>query len=154
MLFIERNLPEELMDILTEHGYAGLFIASFLAATILPISSEVVLVSLLANNYDPAISVSLATAGNVLGSCVNYAIGLWGSFFIIKKVLRISHNAFEKAQHRFTKYGVMSLLFAWMPIIGDPLTVVAGALKIHIALFLMLVTAGKLIRYVVVASAV
>jgi membrane protein YqaA with SNARE-associated domain len=154
MLFIEYNLPEELMDILAEYGYAGLFIASFLAATVLPVSSEVVLVFLLANNYDPVISVSLATAGNVLGSCVNYAIGLWGSVFIIRKVLRISQNAFEQAQQRFTKYGVLSLLFAWVPIIGDPLTVAAGALKIHIALFLMLVTAGKLIRYIVVASAV
>lgn len=142
------------MDILVEYGYAGLFIASFLAATILPLSSEVVLVSLLAGNYNPTISISLATAGNVLGSCVNYAIGMWGSIFFKRKVLRISHNEFEKAKQRFTKYGVISLLFAWVPIIGDPLTVAAGALKIHIALFLMLVTIGKLIRYMILGFAI
>ncbi|MFO7665739.1 MAG: DedA family protein, partial [Desulfobacterales bacterium] len=75
------------MDLLAQYGYIGLFIASFLAATILPFSSEIVLVFLLLNNHDPFISITVATAGNVLGSVSNYAIGFWGSFLIMEKLL-------------------------------------------------------------------
>jgi membrane protein YqaA with SNARE-associated domain len=138
------------MDLLAEHGYTGLFIASFLAATILPLSSEAVLVFLLLNSYDPVISIAVATAGNVLGSVLNYALGFWGSFFIMERFLRLSKEKISLSEQRFKKYGVFSLLFAWLPVIGDPLTVAAGILKTNIYLFLSLVTAGKLFRYVIV----
>ena len=142
------------MEFFTDFGYLGLFSASFLAATILPLSSEVVLGYLLANDYNPAMTVSVATAGNVLGACLNYAIGLWGSALFIRRILRISEDEFAGAKKRFEKYGIASLLFAWVPIIGDPLTFAAGVLRINIAAFLVLVTAGKLIRYVVIGYAV
>ena len=142
------------MDSLAELGYVGLFLASFLAATILPLSSEVVLSYFLINDYDPILSVTIATTGNVLGSLVNYAIGFWGSILLIRKVLRISEDEFLRAKQRFNKYGVFSLFFAWVPIIGDPLTVVAGVLKIDIFIFLILVTTGKLIRYIIIRYAV
>lgn len=142
------------MDLLAEYGYAGLFFASFLSATVLPLSSEVVLVALLVNHYNPVVSIAIASAGNVLGSCVNYAIGLWGSVFLMSRILRVSHDDFEKAKQRFTKYGVISLFFAWVPVIGDPITVAAGALRVPAALFLLLVTAGKLIRYIIVGVAI
>ncbi len=139
------------MEYFTEFGYVGLFFASFLAATILPLSSEVILSFLLLNNLNPIILVSVATFGNVLGALVNYAIGFWGSIFFIRKVLKISEDEFVKAKQRFQKYGVFSLLFAWVPVIGDPLTVIAGVLKINIVIFIMLVTSGKLIRYVIIS---
>ena len=139
------------MEYFTELGYVGLFFASFLAATILPLSSEVVLGFLLLNHFNPVILVSVATFGNVLGALVNYAIGFWGSIFFIRKVLKISEDEFVKAKQRFQKYGVFSLLFAWVPVIGDPLTVVAGVLKINILIFFILVTSGKLIRYVIIS---
>jgi membrane protein YqaA with SNARE-associated domain len=139
------------MEYFSEWGYWGLFAASFLAATILPLSSEVVLSFLLLHEHDPVALVSVATVGNVLGAVVNYAIGFWGSLFVVRKILRISEQEAAKAEARFQKYGVASLFFAWVPIIGDPLTVVAGALRISIPVFLVLVTAGKLIRYVVVS---
>jgi len=138
------------MDILAEYGYTGLFIASFLAATILPLSSEIVLIYLLMNNHDPVFSITVATAGNVLGSLVNYALGFWGSFLIMEKLLRLSKANIARSEQRFKKYGVFSLLFAWVPVIGDPLTVAAGVLKTNIYLFLGLVTAGKLFRYIIV----
>lgn len=138
------------MDVLAEYGYIGLFMASFLAATMLPFSSEVVLIFLLLNNHDPFLSITVATAGNVLGSVVNYALGFWGSFLIMEKLLRLSKEEIARSEQRFIKYGVFSLLFAWVPIIGDPLTVAAGVLKINIYLFLCLVTAGKLFRYIIV----
>lgn len=142
------------MEYFTEFGYVGLFFASFLAATILPLSSEVVLSFLLLNDLNPIILVSIATFGNVLGSFVNYAIGVWGSIFLIRKVLKISEDEFVKTKQRFKKYGVFSLFFAWVPVIGDPLTVVAGVLKINILIFFILVTSGKLIRYVIISYAI
>ncbi len=142
------------MEYFTEFGYMGLFLASFLAATILPLSSEVVLGFLLLNGLSPTLLVSVATFGNVLGSFVNYAIGFWGSVFLVKKVLKISEDESVKAQQTFKKYGVFSLFFAWVPVIGDPLTVVAGALKINILIFFTLVTSGKLIRYVIISYAI
>jgi len=139
------------MECFTELGYVGLFLSSFLAATILPLSSEVVLSFLLFNNFNPVVLVSIATVGNVLGAFVNYGIGMWGSIFFIRKVLRITEEEFEKAKQRFNRYGVFSLFFAWVPVIGDPLTVVAGVLRVRLILFFVLVTSGKLIRYILVS---
>ena len=142
------------MESLAEFGYPGLFAASFFAATILPLSSEVVLTYLLLHGFHPVTLITVATSGNVLGSFLNYGIGVWGSIFLIRKVLRISAEDFSRAKERFHKYGLFSLLFAWVPVIGDPLTVVAGALKINLFIFMILVTAGKLIRYIMVYLAV
>ena len=139
------------MEYFTELGYIGLFIASFLAATILPLSSELVLSVLLANGLPPTSLVIIATIGNVLGSLTNYALGYWASLGIVKKWLKLSEDEFVSAEQRFKKYGLLSLLFAWVPIIGDPLTVLAGILRIRLLWFVLLVTAGKLLRYIAVS---
>ena len=139
------------MDTFAELGYIGLFIAAFLAATILPLSSEVVLSTLLLNGLSPVALVAIATTGNVLGSLANYALGYWASLKVIKKWLKISEEKFVRAEQRFVKYGLFSLCFAWVPIIGDPITVIAGILRIRLLWFVLLVTAGKLIRYIVVS---
>ena len=139
------------MDTFAELGYIGLFIAAFLAATILPLSSEVVLSTLLLNGLSPVALVTIATLGNVLGSLANYALGYWASLKVIKKWLKISEDEFVRAEQRFRKYGLFSLCFAWVPIIGDPITVIAGILRIRLLWFVLLVTAGKLIRYIVVS---
>ena len=142
------------MEYCLEFGYIGLFFASFLAATILPLSSEIILSILLLNNLNPFILISVATFGNVLGAFVNYLIGAWGSLFFIKNFLKLSENDFMKAKQRFQKYGVFSLLFAWVPIIGDPLTLVAGVLRVNVLIFFIMVTSGKLIRYVIISYAI
>ena len=142
------------MEYFSDLGYLGLLIAAFLAATILPLSSEVVLTALLLNGLSPVALVAIATIGNVLGSIVNYALGYWGSKEIVKRWLRISDEEFVKAEQRFVKYGLFSLLLAWVPIIGDPITVVAGVLRIRLSWFVVLVTAGKFARYVVVSYVV
>lgn len=142
------------MEIFAEYGYWGLFAASFLAATILPFSSEVVLGFLLSLDFSPLLTVFVATMGNVAGSVVNYGLGVLGSQVLLNKVLGISTLKIEKAENRFRKYGAFSLLFAWVPIIGDPLTVAAGILKINFMVFFSLVTLGKFLRYVAVSWAV
>ncbi|SHJ20852.1 YqaA family protein [Cycloclasticus pugetii] len=139
------------MDYFSELGHLGLFIAAFLAATVLPLSSEIVLNALLLSGLSPTTLVITATIGNVLGSLTNYALGYWASLLVIKKWLRMSEADFIRAEQRFTKYGLFSLCFAWVPIIGDPLTVIAGVLRVHLLWFLILVTAGKLLRYIAVS---
>ena len=139
------------MEYFAELGYLGLFIAAFLAATILPLSSEVVLSALLFNSFSPIALVTIATTGNVLGSLANYALGYWASMEVIKKWLKISEQEFIRAEQRFVKYGMISLCFAWVPVIGDPLTVIAGILRIRLLWFVVLVTAGKLTRYILIS---
>jgi membrane protein YqaA with SNARE-associated domain len=139
------------MEYFSELGYFGLFIAAFLAATILPLSSEIVLSTLLLSGLSPNALVIIATIGNVLGSLVNYALGYWASLEIVKKWLKISEQELVKAEQRFVKYGLFLLLFAWVPIVGDPLTVVAGVLRIRLLWFVILVAVGKLIRYVIIS---
>ena len=133
-------------------GLPGLFLSAFLAATVLPLSSELVLGVLLANGCDPAACLSIATCGNVLGSVVNYMMGFWGSRFLVKKILPIKEEDFTRARERLKRYGTVSLLFAWVPVIGDPLTLAAGVLKTNFILFLILVTTGKGLRYLAIAA--
>lgn len=142
------------MDYFAELGYLGLFIAAFLAATILPLSSELVLSALLLNDFNPVVVVALATVGNVLGSLTNYGLGFYGGFAFAKRFLKMERESFNKAQHRYQRYGLFSLLLAWVPVIGDPLTVIAGFLRVNLLWFLLLVTAGKLARYLVITSVV
>jgi membrane protein YqaA with SNARE-associated domain len=139
------------VEYLSDLGYAGLFLSAFLAATILPLSSELVLSALLLGSLSPTTLVIVATTGNVLGSLTNYALGYWASKVMVKKWLRMSEDDFVRAEQRFVKYGMFSLCFAWLPVVGDPLTVMAGVLRIRLRWFLLLVTAGKLLRYVVIS---
>ena len=86
-----------------------------------------------------------------MGSLTNYALGYWGSLVVVKKWLRMSEVDFVRAEQRFVKYGMFALCFAWVPIIGDPLTVMAGVLRVRLKWFLILVTAGKFLRYIVIS---
>lgn len=138
------------MEILADWGILGLFMSAFLAATILPFSSELILGALLTQGVNPEWCLAAATSGNVAGSVVNYLMGIWGSQWLLFRVLRMTDQQIENAQDRFRKWGTASLLFAWVPIIGDPLTVAAGILKINFSLFVLLVGTGKFLRYVAV----
>lgn len=139
------------MEFLIDYGYFGLFAASFLAATILPLSSEVVLSALLLGGLSPASLVAVATAGNVLGAVTNYALGYTGGELFKRKFSTASESEVNASLARFEKYGTASLLFAWVPVIGDPLTVAAGVLRVNFLVFMVLVTIGKLGRYVAIA---
>lgn len=136
---------------LDHHSLTGLFLLSFLAATILPLGSEWFLVALLIRGLDPVQLVSIATIGNFLGGVTTYGIGYYGSGFITEKILRISEKDTGKAMNLYQKYGSWSLLLSWVPIIGDPLCLVAGSLKLKPALFSVMVFTGKGARYTLLA---
>lgn len=135
------------MEVLLHFGLAGLFIASFLAATILPFSSEVLLLLLIRQSGEWVLPFVAASSGNILGSVVNYFMGLYGNRFLFYKLFRMKEESVKKATDRFRAYGIYSLLFAWVPIIGDPLTVAAGAFNVRFYLFIIFVSLGKIARY-------
>ncbi|MCJ7602012.1 MAG: DedA family protein [Desulfobulbaceae bacterium] len=139
-------------NFLIDHGLPALFLLSFLASTVIPLGSEWLVVALMLKSFQPEYVVAVATMGNYLGACTTYFIGLWGAVFLIKKVMRIDEASLAKAQMLYRRYGSWSLLFTWLPVIGDPLCLVGGALRINFILFSLLVFAGKLARYAVIAA--
>jgi len=131
--------------------YLSLFAISFLAATILPFSSELTLAGLIAtSNYDNLLLLIVASFGNTLGSVVNWALGFYSRNLTTKKWFPFKEVQIEKSSKWFNKLGKWSLLFAWVPIIGDPLTLVAGLLRVRLFDFFILVAIGKVSRYLVV----
>ena len=131
--------------------YLSLFIVSLLAATILPFSSEFTLAGLMAtSNYENSFLLIVASFGNVLGSIINWALGFYSRNLTTKKWFPFKETQLEKSSIYFRKFGKWSLLFAWVPVIGDPLTLVAGLLRIRFLDFIILVVIGKVSRYFVV----
>jgi membrane protein YqaA with SNARE-associated domain len=134
-------------------AYSGLFVAAFAAATILPLQSEAVLIGLLlSGNYPTALLIVVASAGNVLGAAVNWLLGIGIERFKDRSWFPVSTERLAQAQRWYQRYGKWSLLGSWLPIIGDPLTVIAGVLKEPFWMFLMLVTIAKVSRYLVLTA--
>ncbi|RLA82701.1 MAG: DedA family protein [Epsilonproteobacteria bacterium] len=127
-------------------NYLYLFLISFISATLFPLGSEALLLYNLTLDLNIYLLFFFATFGNSLGSVVNYWIGLKGEEYLIdKKVL--NEKSILKSKKYFDKYGGYSLLFSWVPIIGDPITFIAGVLKYNIKKFILLVILAKGGRY-------
>lgn len=136
-------------------AYGGLFMTAFLAATIFPAQSELVLAAMHTSAaYDSGLLMLVATLGNVLGSVVNWAVGRYLMHFQDRRWFPIRPAMVDRATRWYQRFGKWSLLLAWMPVIGDPLTLVAGILRVDIRLFLLLVTLGKGARYAALIAAV
>lgn len=131
---------------------AGLFLTAFAAATIFPAQSETVLAALIFQK-DIAVwlLVAVASAGNILGSCVNWLLGRYIETFKNRKWFPLKGGDLEKAQRHYRRYGRWSLLLSWVPFIGDPITIVAGTMKEKFVVFLALVSVAKTGRYLVLA---
>lgn len=138
-------------DWLNQPGYVTLFAVSFLASTLLPLGSEWLLVMMLVSGYGSLSTVAVATAGNYLGAVTSYLVGMYGGTWLVVTVLRVSPQQQERAGEHYRRYGVFSLLFSWLPIVGDPLCLVGGGLRVNFWLFTLLVASGKFVRYAVTA---
>ena len=125
-----------------------LFISAFGAATLLPLQSEAVLLgAFVQGEYAALILIAIASLGNILGSCVNWWLGLKIEHYKNKKWFPVSEAKMLQAQGIYQKYGYWSLLLSWTPIIGDPITLIAGLLKENCWRFLLLVSVAKTGRY-------
>ena len=131
--------------------YLTIFFLSFLAATILPFSSEIGLASLLAlDTYNNVLLLILASCGNILGSCINWLLGNYSRRFENKKWFPFNKKNLLKASNWFERYGKWSLLLSWVPIVGDPITFIAGTMKTKFKTFILLVSISKISRYLVI----
>ena len=136
-------------------AYGGLFAAALVAATILPAQSELLLAGLLnAGEQSPVLLVAFASLGNVLGSIINWGLGRFLIHLRHRRWFPLKPAVYDRAVGWFNRYGLWSLLLAWVPVIGDPLTVVAGALRIDLLRFTVLVAIGKVGRYIFIALSV
>jgi membrane protein YqaA with SNARE-associated domain len=134
--------------------YAALFVCAFLAATVLPVSSEAVLAGLVAaGRGDPALLLVVATVGNTLGSAVNWLLGRGIDALQDRLWFPVSRERYDWASRTFRRLGTWTLIFAWLPLVGDAFTVAAGAARVHFGLFLALVAVGKAARYAAVVAA-
>ena len=132
----------------------GLFLSAFTSATLLPGTSEAALLALLASGRgEPGLLVTVATVGNVLGSLVNWLIGRFLSAYRDRRWFPVRAATYDRAVGWYGRYGAWSLLMSWLPVIGDPLTVIAGALRVDFLRFVVLVSVGKGARYAFVAAA-
>ena len=134
--------------------YAGLFLAALLAATIVPMQSEAMLVGLLlTGKYSTPWLVAVASVGNILGAVLNWLLGRCIEQYRHRRWFPVKAAPLARAQAWYQRYGKWSLLLSWMPVIGDPLTVAAGVLRESFWLFLLLVGMAKIGRYLVLVAA-
>ncbi|KHK64710.1 MULTISPECIES: YqaA family protein [Pseudomonas] len=135
-------------------AYIGLFLAAFGAATLLPLQSEALLVGLVLSERNAVWALlGVATLGNVLGSLVNWWLGTRVDQFKDRRWFPVSPSHLDKARQHYQRYGYWSLLLSWVPIIGDPLTLVAGVMGEPWRRFLLIVTLAKGLRYGVLVLA-
>jgi membrane protein YqaA with SNARE-associated domain len=138
---------------LTLAAYFGLFISALGAATLLPLQSEGVLVALLLSDAYPLWALLVvASVGNVLGALLNWLLGRYLEHFRHARWFPVSAARLQQAQQWYARYGRWSLLLSWLPIIGDPLTLVAGVMRERLWIFLLLVSLAKTARYAAVAA--
>jgi len=138
-----------LNEIILQFGYFGLFVISFLSATILPLATEVFVVAMPALGYNPWLILIFATAGSFLGSLTNYYVGKKGTDFVLGRYIQINEKTWRRAEQFYERWGAITLFFSWIPFIGDPLTIVAGAFHVSLRLFTFWVLLGKSLRYLV-----
>lgn len=146
---IERAARSGDLDLFTDFAvYAGLFANAFVAATLIPIPSEPAFIALLATNTgSPALLTLVATVGNTVGAVINFVLGRWIEHYRERPWFPVTQERYQRACEQFGRYGVWALLLSWVPVLGDPLTIAAGALRVPTAKFLLLTGLGKAIRY-------
>lgn len=127
-------------------GYLGLFLACFLSATILPLTSEGVLLLFLAASFDPITCLFVATTGNSLGGLTNYGLGMLGKPNALRKIYK-NPERYNQMVSNVDKYGYWLGLISWVPFIGDPLTVALGFFRVRFIPFLLLMILAKFLRY-------
>ncbi len=145
---------EFLTDILLGYGYWGMFLAAFLAGSFFPFSSEAVMLALLAAGLEPWPLVVYGTIGNVLGSAVNYGVGRMGRLDWIERYLHISQQSMQRAETFMAGRGALMGFFAFLPVLGSAITILLGLMRANIPLSFLSITAGKLLRYLLLIYSV
>lgn len=145
---------ESLITLLSDYGYIGMLVSGFLAGSIFPLSSELVMLGLMAAGLNPWQLVIYGTIGNTLGSMFNYWIGSLGRIDWIEKYLHVKKKELDRAQKFLAGRGAWMGFFAFLPVIGEGITIVLGLMRANVALTTASVTIGKFARYALLALGV
>lgn len=140
---------DTIIEFLTGYGYTGMFIASLLAGSVLPFSSEAVMVGLMAAGLDPWLLALYGTIGNVIGSMINYWVGHMGKTEWFERYLNVKQRDMERAERFMAGRGALMGFFAFVPVIGSAITVLLGLMRANLLITFLAVTAGKIVRYVI-----
>ncbi len=133
-----------------EYGYWGLLLFAFLSASILPVSSEAAILGAIYLEWDSWQVLFWAGIGNCLGIAMNYGIGLFAADkWLSKKKALLQSRSYKLAE----KYGILALFLSWMPVIGDPITIAAGVLRMNFLLFVLISFSLRLLRYYLLVAA-
>lgn len=136
------------MEVFLEYGYVGLFIGALLAATVIPFSSDVLLVGMLLAGGNIIVTVIVATIGNWLGGLISYYMGYCGKWKWLEKWFKIKRETLEKQKGKIDKYGVWLALGSWLPIIGDLFAVGLGFYRVNPIMCAIYMLIGKFIRFI------
>lgn len=145
---------DTLIQLLIDYGYIGMFVSAFLAGSVFPLSSELVLGALLAAGLSPVMLVFYGTIGNTLGSMLNYGIGRLGRMEWIERWLHVKEKELDRARRFMAGRGAWMGFFAFLPVIGECITIVLGLMRANVVITTVSVTIGKLLRYVLLAYGV
>lgn len=140
---------DAIIDLLLSYGYFGMFIASLLAGSVLPFSSEAVLVGLMAAGLDPWLLMAYGTVGNVLGSCINYGIGHLGKMEWIERYLHVKPDKLARAERFVAGRGAWMGFFAFLPVLGSAVMIVLGLMRSNMFITFFSMTIGKIVRYLI-----
>jgi len=138
-------------DMILRWGYLGLFVASFLSSSFLPLASDLVTTIMPTMGFNYWLVILTATAGGFLGNLTNYYIGWKGRDYVIRW-LKVKPTTWDRAEAFYQKWGPAALFFSWLPLIGDPMTAIAGTFRVRLRVFTFYVVTGKILRYVVFLS--
>lgn len=140
------------MEFLTEWGFFGLFISSFLSATVIPLSSEFVLSFMILNGFDIYVTILIATIGNWLGGLSSYLIGRLGKWTTIEKYFGVDKKKVFNFKIKVDRWGSVLAFFSWLPIIGDVIAVSLGFFRTNFILVSVWMLFGKILRYIIWGS--
>lgn len=139
------------MEQFIQYGYFGLFAGSFLAATILPLGSEIIFIGLLSLGFNPALCLAIASIGNTLGGMTNYILGRMGKTEWIEKYLRVPPQEVKKLKQKLQGKNAAFAFFSFLPFIGDPLAIVLGLMRANAVITISAMFCGKFLRYAILA---
>lgn len=138
-----------IIPILESYGYWGMLIASFIAGSVFPWSSEAIMLGLLAAGLDPEGLIIYGTIGNVLGSMFNYWIGSFGRIDWIEKYLHVKKESLDRAERFMNGHGAWIGFFAFLPLLGSAIAILLGLMRANIPITVISMTLGKLLRYII-----
>ena len=140
---------DAIINFLTGYGYTGMLLAAFLAGSIFPFSSEMVMAGLMATGLDPIKLAFYGTAGNVLGSALNYGVGRMGKVEWFEKYLHVNQKDLDRAERFMAGRGAWMGFFAFLPLLGSAITILLGLMRSNVVITFIAITLGKIFRYII-----